>query len=376
MKRKIKISVFMLLLLIVSHVVYAQENITIVTPSTEVAEGLDLYAVAEIFKDSENLEEFEQALNDPEIGINNLDLDRDGYVDYIRVVEQVTDYTHVIILQVPLGEDEFQDVATIEIEKTGYDDYNMQVRGNEVIYGVDYYVSPIYVRIHHWPIITWIYRPFYRPYWSVYYFGYYPHRWKPYHPVTVHVYHSRTARYSRRATFHVTRANRVTTVHKVNYKPRSSPRVEKNMKSSHPSPGPDRVKRATTPQLERKKVTVNRDVDEAYKKRSNRTSNSEVRRSTKPTVKNNTPVKNDARKITKPKAKRSTPVKSEVKKTTKPKVKRSTPIKSDVRKTTKPKVKRSAPVKNGVKKSTQPKVEKKTTVKKNNKNRTAKKKSN
>ena len=402
----------MLLLLIVSHVVYAQENITIVTPSTEVAEGLDLYAVAEIFKDSENLEEFEQALNDPELGINNLDLDRDGYVDYIRVVEQVNDHTHVIILQVPLGEDEFQDVATIEIEKTGYDNYNMQVRGNEVIYGVDYYVAPAYVHIHRWPIITWIYRPFYRPYRSVFYFGYYPHWWHRYHPVTVHVYHSHTARYSRRANFHVTRVNRVTTVHEVNYKSRNSPRVEKNVKNSHPSPGPDRIKRTTTPQPERRKATMKRDGDEAYKNRNNRTSNSEVRRSTKPTVKNNTPVRSDARKIIKPKVKRSTPVYREVKKTTKPKVKRSTsiksdsrkitkskvkrstPVKSDSRKITKPKAKRSTPVKsevkkpskpkvkksttvkNGVRRTSKPKVEKKTTVKKNNKNRTAKKKSN
>ncbi len=374
MNRKIKISVFVLLLLFVSYVVYAQENITIVTPSTEVAQDLDLYAVAEIFKDSENLDEFEKALNDPEIGINNLDLDRDGYVDYIRVVEQVTDYTHVIILQVPLGEDEFQDVATIEIEKIGHENYNMQVRGNEVIYGADYYVTPVYVHIYHWPIITWLYRPYYRPYWSVFYFGYYPHWWKPYRPVRVHVYHARTARYSRRATFHVTRVNRVRTIHEVNYKSHNSPKVERNIKNNHPSPGPARIKRTKVQQPERRKKTIKRDVDEAYKNRTNRTSNNEVRRSTTPTVKNNTPVKNEVRKTTKPKVKRSTPVKSNVRKITQPKAKRSKPIKSDVSKTTKPKVKRSTPVKSGVKKSTQPKVEKKTTVKKSDKKTTVKKK--
>jgi cystathionine beta-lyase family protein involved in aluminum resistance len=88
-----------------------------------VAEGLDLYVAAKIFKDSENLEEYEKALNDPAIGINNLDLDEDGYIDYIRIVEQVVDDTYMIMLQVPLGQNEFQDVATIEIEKTGNENY-------------------------------------------------------------------------------------------------------------------------------------------------------------------------------------------------------------------------------------------------------------
>jgi len=382
----------MLLLLIVSHIGYAQENITVVTPSTEVAEGLDLYAVAEIFKDSDNLEEFERALNDPDLGINNLDLDRDGYVDYIRVVEEVNDYTHVIILQVPLGHDEFQDVATIEIEKTGYDNYNMQVRGNEVIYGVDYYVAPVYVRIHHWPIITWIYRPFYRPYWSVFYFGYYPHWWKPYRPVTVHVYHIHTARYSRRATFHITRENQVQTVHKVGYKLHTSPGVERNAKNSHPDPVPERNMRMTTPQPERKSVTMKRDVEEASPDRSNRISDREDRRSTYPAVKKNTPtwddagktmrpevkrstpVQRDSRRVTRSDAKQDTPIRDNAEKTTKQDVKRTKPSRSDAGKITRPNVERSTPVKSEVKRASKPDVEKKATIKSSDKKAVAQKK--
>ena len=37
---------------------------------SDAAAGLDLYAVAELFKDSENLEKFEQALNDPARGLS------------------------------------------------------------------------------------------------------------------------------------------------------------------------------------------------------------------------------------------------------------------------------------------------------------------
>ncbi|MFQ6113843.1 MAG: hypothetical protein ACE5NG_07100, partial [bacterium] len=184
-----------LLLLVVSFCLgSAQEDVTIVAAASEAAEGLDLKAVSELFKDSENLEEFEKALNDPEAGINNLDLDQNGEVDFIRVVEEVADDTHVIILQVLLAENEFQDVATIEVEKTDNHSYNMQVHGNEVIYGVDYYVVPTYVHIHTWPIITWIYRPVHRPYRSVFHFGFYPRWWKPYRPVAINVYRARTVR--------------------------------------------------------------------------------------------------------------------------------------------------------------------------------------
>ena len=140
----------------------AQDAVTIVAPTSEAAEGLDLHAVSELFKDSENLEEFEKSLNDPDTGVNNLDLDDDGNVDFIRVVEEVGDETHVIILQVALGENEFQDVCTIEVEKAGEEQYNMQIHGNEVIYGADYYVAPTVVHIHTWPLIGWIYRPYYR----------------------------------------------------------------------------------------------------------------------------------------------------------------------------------------------------------------------
>ena len=136
----------------------AQENVTIVAPASEAAEGLNLRAVGELFKDSENLQAFARALNSSGVGVNNLDLDGDGKVDFIRVVEAVTDDAHLIVLQVPLGEDEFQDVATIEVEKTADDAHNMQVRGNEVIYGVHYYVAPAPVHIHTWPIVSWMYR--------------------------------------------------------------------------------------------------------------------------------------------------------------------------------------------------------------------------
>lgn len=204
----------------------AQET-TVITPASEAAEGLDLQAVGELFKDSENLDAFEKALNDTETVVNNIDLDEDGQVDYIRVVEEVYDDTHIIILQVPVGEDEYQDVATIEVEKTGDNEYNMHVHGNEDIYGKDYYVAPSVVHIHTWPIISWMYRPARRPYVSVYRFGYYPHWWVRRAPVKVAVYRTRLVRYRTKPVFVVTRTGRIRHVHRIKYKPRSSTLVRK-----------------------------------------------------------------------------------------------------------------------------------------------------
>jgi len=226
MKKQYVTSTALLLLLFCFCPVSAQKDVTVITPTSEAAEGLDLQAVGELFKDSKDLEEFEKKLNDSETGINNLDLDENSEVDFIRVVEDISDDTHVIILQVPLGEKEFQDVATIEVEKTNGDSYNMQVHGNEVIYGTNYYVAPAVVHIHTWPIIPWIYRPVYRPYRSAFYFGHYPHWWKVRHPVTVNVYRTHTVRF-RTKTFAVTKTGRVKSFNKVNYRPHSSTLVKK-----------------------------------------------------------------------------------------------------------------------------------------------------
>lgn len=245
MKRYFTIAVMLGALLIGTCPVLAQDNVTKVSVTSEAAEGLDLLAVAELFKDAKDLAAFEKALNDPEVGVNNLDLDDNGDVDFIRVVEEVKDDTHVIILQVPLGKDEFQDVATIEVEKSGKDEYNLQIRGNEVIYGADYYVAPATVRIYSWPIISLLYAPVYRPYRSTFYFGFYPAWYRPFHPVATAVYRTRTVRYTTRATFTVTRTNRVKSVSRVHYTAHNSTRVKRKTTVTH-TKGKTTVTRSTT----------------------------------------------------------------------------------------------------------------------------------
>lgn len=83
----------------------AQDVTTVEATDSDISENLDLEAVASVFGESEDLEDFEKKLNDPEMQISNLDLNEDGEVDYLRVVEASKDDTHVFTVQAVIGED-------------------------------------------------------------------------------------------------------------------------------------------------------------------------------------------------------------------------------------------------------------------------------
>lgn len=295
----------------------AADNVTIVAPTSEAANGLDLYAVSEIFKDTDNLEDFERAINDPDEGINNLDLDGNGYVDYIRVVEEVVNNTHIVILQAAIGEDEFQDVATIEVEKSG-SDYNMHVHGNEVIYGSNYYIAPSHVHVNTWPIIAWIYRPIYRPYHSVFHWGVYPRYWRPFRPLHINVYRGRTLRYTKRNTFVVTRTARVRTVTRVKYKPRTSVRVTKHVgyKKTNVKAG-----KTTTTKVGVKKTTNTKTGKTTVKKGASKTTTNKYGKKTTVKKGKKTTVNKNGKKTTVKKSKKTKKTKDGKKVTTKKKKK-------------------------------------------------------
>ncbi|MCB0801414.1 MAG: hypothetical protein KDB91_13000, partial [Bacteroidales bacterium] len=80
-------------------------------------DNLNLYAVMKLFQESETLEAFERSLNDENSRINNLDLNNDGYVDYITVSDYVNGEDHTIVLRSVLDRNESQDVAVFTVEK-------------------------------------------------------------------------------------------------------------------------------------------------------------------------------------------------------------------------------------------------------------------
>jgi hypothetical protein len=178
MKTKILLSSFLTLLFATS---FAQDRTTVNATSSEISDNLDLRAIASIFGDSRDLEDFENRLNDPKTQISNLDLNNDNQVDYLRVIESVEGRTHLIVVQSVLGRDQFQDVCTVEVEKDTNNRVQVQVVGDVYMYGSNYIYEPVYV---HVPVIYnhfWISN--YRPYCSSWYWGYYPSYytfWNPY----------------------------------------------------------------------------------------------------------------------------------------------------------------------------------------------------
>ena len=165
----------------------ADEQVTITATNSDISQGLDLRVVAKIFAEAKNLEEFESKLNNPETQFCNLDLNGDGEVDYIRVVETGEGSNRLIILQAVLAQDIYQDIASIYVEK---DEATSQVKveivGDEYIYGTNYVIVPVF---YHRPYIyDWFWDPYWYSWRSPYYWGYYPAYWRPWAPVYVDVY--------------------------------------------------------------------------------------------------------------------------------------------------------------------------------------------
>lgn len=184
-------------------------------------DNLNLYAVLKVFQESPTLEGFEKALNDENQTINNLDLNYDNQVDYIRVIDNVDGNVHNIVLQVPFNDRENQDVAVITVDRQKDGSVYIQVTGDEDLYGKNYIIEPNYndtvagetpnpgytgnrdnaaretvvitrttpVEVASWPLIVYIYEPVYVPWHSRWYWGYYPPWWRPWRPFSWHYYY-------------------------------------------------------------------------------------------------------------------------------------------------------------------------------------------
>lgn len=165
-------------------------------------DNLDLYAVLDLFQKSKTIEDFEKSLNLESTGVNNLDLDLDNKVDFIKVVTNTDGDDFTFVLQVAVSKTETQDVAVILVSKDEAKKITMQIVGDSDLYGKDYIVelketktpavtaNPGYtgndtvvvsapakttvVVVESTPIVQYVYSPAYVPYHPPYYYGYYP----------------------------------------------------------------------------------------------------------------------------------------------------------------------------------------------------------
>jgi len=177
-------------------------------------DNLNLYAVMKLFQESETLEAFERSLNDENSRINNLDLNGDNMVDYLTVADYVDGNVHTIVLRSVLDRNEYQDVAVFTVEKFRDGSVQIQLIGDEDLYGRNYIVEPIYAEtpnpgyrgrqvsrsnvavvtttyyeVASWPMIMFIYSPRYVVWRSSWYWGYYPVYWRPWRPFYWHYYY-------------------------------------------------------------------------------------------------------------------------------------------------------------------------------------------
>ncbi|MBE0667056.1 MAG: hypothetical protein IH593_05205, partial [Bacteroidales bacterium] len=169
-------------------------------------DNLNLYAVMDLFRNSETLEAFERSLNDQDSRINNLDLNGDNRVDYITVSDYIDRKVHTIVLRAIIGRNEYQDVAVITVEKLRRKKVMIQLIGDEALYGRNYIIEPVYAKrpnpgyypnpvyadnvtvinnyydMWDWPVVVYIYNPHYIGWHSSWYWGYYPTYWDPWRP--------------------------------------------------------------------------------------------------------------------------------------------------------------------------------------------------
>ena len=137
-------------------------TVTVTNYNSDPCFSLDLNAVAAAFAESRSVREFEEFLNSSRYMINNLDLNHDGWIDYLRVIETHRGYYHTFLIQACLDYGVFQDVATLIAER----------RSNALYVEVVYIVRPVFVkRPPLWDVFG---RSAYAAWSSPYYYDYYP----------------------------------------------------------------------------------------------------------------------------------------------------------------------------------------------------------
>ena len=184
---KARMILMALCLSLVACKTYADSTVTVTATNADISENLDLKTVATLFGQAKDLEQFEQMLNNPDSAFSNLDLNGDGNVDYLRVIETADANRHLVVIQAVLAKDIYQDVASIFVEKDEKSEsVTVQVIGDEYIYGADYIIEPVYI---YRPIIyDWFWGPSWVCWHSPFYWDYWPTWWHPYSCIAHHMY--------------------------------------------------------------------------------------------------------------------------------------------------------------------------------------------
>lgn len=208
-----------MLMILVGFIAKAQSADNVYTSIGMPGDNLNLSLVLDIFKQATSIQDFERRLNDPDTRVNNLDLNNDGTIDYLKVTDYGKNNYHTIIIQDIVSAYETQDVAIIDIEKNNGNLVHVQIIGDESLYGKNYIIEPQietaqkyqqnnqpttvinnnyygnqnptqYVNAWGWPCVNIIFSNAYSPWVSPWHWAYYPTWWNPRPRVIYNVYYS------------------------------------------------------------------------------------------------------------------------------------------------------------------------------------------
>lgn len=242
-------------------------------------DNFSLEGALEMFKKADSPEEFEKMINTEDNQVNNLDLNGDGDIDYIKVIDEGEGDAHAFILQAAVSDNESQDIAVIELEKKGSNDAIVQIVGDEDIYGEQVIVEPadetrvttqsaqartrsttttnVVVNVWTWPVVRHVYAPGYVVWISPWGWRARPVWWRPWRPVHYHVFYPYRAPYHRR--YVVVHQHRVVHAHRI-YTPvrTTSVTVHTRNRASVDHYRTTRTSRSTTVTRDNKQTKVTR----------------------------------------------------------------------------------------------------------------------
>lgn len=200
--RLITVTAFIIIGLFLTACNSGQQQQTAIAPENEAnptfedywaKDNFDLQRAGDLLEKSDSPEEFERYLNDDDYGVNNLDLNDDGYADYISVEEfdDRDDNTRGLSLFSRFGPSIGQEIAQIFFyrDRPDYPGARIYLRGDDRIYGDNAYYETNWLD-RSLQIASFLFGG-HDPYRSPYYYDNYPSWYSPYEIVETPVYRTR-----------------------------------------------------------------------------------------------------------------------------------------------------------------------------------------
>ena len=218
--------------------IHAQNNDSYQTTAPQHrGDNFSLEGALALFKQAKSVEQFEKMLNKQDNNVNNLDLNNDRKTDYISVNDIKESNAHILVLSTYLSADKSQDIATINIERSGDQQANVQIIGDPDLYPANSVSEPSNyngniasgdnnynqvdnrnnangqynsnnnyndgnrnyqneVNVQGWPLVQYMYNPYYSVWNSPYYWDYQPYWYRPWRPIGYNTFNIGITRFS------------------------------------------------------------------------------------------------------------------------------------------------------------------------------------